>query len=364
MKWIVAAAGVLMAAFGAYWAITSYLIVQIERGWSGFISGAVLFAAGMLMLGLAALIAAVDRLARASAAAQDRLRTAREAQGEARGEAPVLAEWPGGEASATVATPVAASVVAPFPAPPQTAPSTPSPQEAPQVAPQDAPQDAPQKAPQKAPQLARDEAAPVPAARRRPPAPSLAASDPIGGPLEAEAPEAPVAPPATPAEDKRQSRPSPSGEPEKAPAAAYRPTSAALRPIVPPPPPRPQRANAARADIVPPPPPDGPAPAAPEPDGQPVVEPAGGPAEPEKTQGPAPEAREAGANQAEPAAQPKAKSFFQRPVGARPKVVREFESQGVRYTLYDDGSIDADAPGQRREFASLDELRDYLGKSE
>ncbi|MBX9760627.1 MAG: hypothetical protein K2Y29_17745, partial [Beijerinckiaceae bacterium] len=76
MKWIVAAAGLLMAAFGAYWGFTGSLIVQVERGWSAVIGGSVLFAAGMLMLALAALIGAVNRLARMGALAPGKARPA------------------------------------------------------------------------------------------------------------------------------------------------------------------------------------------------------------------------------------------------------------------------------------------------
>jgi hypothetical protein len=45
-----------------------------------------------------------------------------------------------------------------------------------------------------------------------------------------------------------------------------------------------------------------------------------------------------------------------------PRVVRRYESQGVRYILYDDGSIDADSSAGRFRFASLDELREFLEK--
>ena len=45
-----------------------------------------------------------------------------------------------------------------------------------------------------------------------------------------------------------------------------------------------------------------------------------------------------------------------------PKIARKYELQGVRYTLYEDGSIDAEAPNGRYRFASLDELRAFLEK--
>jgi hypothetical protein len=48
------------------------------------------------------------------------------------------------------------------------------------------------------------------------------------------------------------------------------------------------------------------------------------------------------------------------PVADLPKIMRKYESQGVNYTLYEDGSIDADSNSGRFRFASLDELRTFL----
>ncbi|MDP2357108.1 MAG: hypothetical protein Q8M31_13750 [Beijerinckiaceae bacterium] len=50
------------------------------------------------------------------------------------------------------------------------------------------------------------------------------------------------------------------------------------------------------------------------------------------------------------------------PLADLPKITRKYESQGVSYTLYEDGSIDADSTSGRFRFASLDELRVFLEK--
>ncbi len=52
----------------------------------------------------------------------------------------------------------------------------------------------------------------------------------------------------------------------------------------------------------------------------------------------------------------------QPPLADLPKIMRKYESQGVSYTLYEDGSIDADSTSGRFRFASLDELRIFLEK--
>ncbi len=62
MKWIVVAIGFCAIAFGAWWGWIGWSIVQVERGWSALISGAVIGSAGMLMLGLAAVMARIDSL--------------------------------------------------------------------------------------------------------------------------------------------------------------------------------------------------------------------------------------------------------------------------------------------------------------
>ncbi len=68
MKWLVALLGLLMAAAGGYWGFTGSYIVQVERGWSAVIGGSVVFSTGMLILAVAALMGAVDRLAKATRA--------------------------------------------------------------------------------------------------------------------------------------------------------------------------------------------------------------------------------------------------------------------------------------------------------
>ncbi len=63
----------------------------------------------------------------------------------------------------------------------------------------------------------------------------------------------------------------------------------------------------------------------------------------------------------EPAFEP-AEAEDEPPAQPQRAVVRSYESQGVTYHLYDDGSIDADTSGGRFHFGSLDELRDFIAK--
>jgi hypothetical protein len=44
-------------------------------------------------------------------------------------------------------------------------------------------------------------------------------------------------------------------------------------------------------------------------------------------------------------------------------IVRTYESQGVIYNLYDNGSVDAETPNGLFHFASVEELREFLAKS-
>jgi hypothetical protein len=62
MKWTVAGAGVLLCAAGVYALITGASIIQVERGWATFIAGAVLLGAGLIVIGIAALMGRIDRL--------------------------------------------------------------------------------------------------------------------------------------------------------------------------------------------------------------------------------------------------------------------------------------------------------------
>lgn len=62
MKWIVAAIGICAIVFGAWWGWIGWSIVQVERGWSALIAGTVIGGAGLLMLGLAAVMARIDAL--------------------------------------------------------------------------------------------------------------------------------------------------------------------------------------------------------------------------------------------------------------------------------------------------------------
>ena len=50
---------------------------------------------------------------------------------------------------------------------------------------------------------------------------------------------------------------------------------------------------------------------------------------------------------------------------AKPQIaLRRFESNGVSYTLYADGSIDSEAPDGRFHFASMDELKTHLARKD
>lgn len=69
MKWMVAGAGALLSLAGAYALITGSSIVQVERGWSMVIAGSVIFAAGAVLLGMAAVMAKMEKLARTYLAA-------------------------------------------------------------------------------------------------------------------------------------------------------------------------------------------------------------------------------------------------------------------------------------------------------
>ncbi len=62
MKWTVAGAGALLCAAGVYALINGSSIIQVERGWATFIAGAVLLGAGVIVIGIAALMARIDRL--------------------------------------------------------------------------------------------------------------------------------------------------------------------------------------------------------------------------------------------------------------------------------------------------------------
>lgn len=65
MKWLVVVAGSGLVVWGAYLHWTGWLIVQVERGWSSVIAGAVFLAAGAVLLALAAFMSRIDQLVRA-----------------------------------------------------------------------------------------------------------------------------------------------------------------------------------------------------------------------------------------------------------------------------------------------------------
>lgn len=63
MKWIVAALGLLLVIAGAIAIQDGISIIQVERGWTGVISGTVALSAGVIVLGVAAVLAQLDRIA-------------------------------------------------------------------------------------------------------------------------------------------------------------------------------------------------------------------------------------------------------------------------------------------------------------
>lgn len=64
MKWIVAVIGFCAIAFAGWWGWQGWSIVLNERGWTAVIASAVIGSAGMLMLGMAALMHRIDALRR------------------------------------------------------------------------------------------------------------------------------------------------------------------------------------------------------------------------------------------------------------------------------------------------------------
>lgn len=54
-----------MVAFGSWWGWIGWSIVQVERGWSAVIAGSVIASAGLLLIGLAAVMSRVDALNKA-----------------------------------------------------------------------------------------------------------------------------------------------------------------------------------------------------------------------------------------------------------------------------------------------------------
>jgi len=62
LKWIVLAPGAIMSVAGFVWLWQGLGIVQVERGWSAVIAGSVIFAAGAVLMGLAGLIRQIEKL--------------------------------------------------------------------------------------------------------------------------------------------------------------------------------------------------------------------------------------------------------------------------------------------------------------
>lgn len=62
MKWLILLLGLSAMGFGGWWGWLGWSIVQVERGWSAVIAGAAIASSGLLMVGLAAVMARVDSL--------------------------------------------------------------------------------------------------------------------------------------------------------------------------------------------------------------------------------------------------------------------------------------------------------------
>jgi hypothetical protein len=60
---------------------------------------------------------------------------------------------------------------------------------------------------------------------------------------------------------------------------------------------------------------------------------------------------------------PEAASSEEPEAASKGNIVRTYESQGVIYTLYDNGSVDAETPNGLFHFMSVEELREFLAKS-
>lgn len=441
MKWIVATLGLLMVAAGGYWGFNGSLIVQVERGWSAVIGGAVVFSTGMLILTIAALMASVDRLTRATRAAEPaaRPRPAPPAAIPLVADTPELQPEPAAAQAAPALEPEDKSQLklpldqsvagqsAPADQPPVNEEAPPPSPKA--VAPVSAGAEQADKAPQ-SPAVAREsdrpgsaenttikgEAAartePLPTRIERPAAPPPVSAPPPK-PRTGSAPPPPLPPVPGPRVRPRPVPPPPlaHGKPRPMPADVKTPAQlAALTPPSAPPPLRsasapeasaaPAAATSDRVEAAEPPrmgwleqavlgsgpnPPPAVRAKADEPSRAGIADPAtaaGKNPQPQSEEAadkasPAEPARNDKAEtQSEPLRSPTDKSLDQPGEGAEtrephseppsvdhlPKIMRRYESQGVRYTLYDDGSIDAESPNGRFRFASLEELRDFLEK--
>ena len=91
LKWLVFAAGALMSVAGATWLWRGLDIVQVERGWSGVIAGAVLIGSGGVLMALAAVLRELEALRFGQSAPMSAARRAPEAQASAPPVAPEAA---------------------------------------------------------------------------------------------------------------------------------------------------------------------------------------------------------------------------------------------------------------------------------
>ncbi|MGE3642721.1 MAG: hypothetical protein AB7F96_02585 [Beijerinckiaceae bacterium] len=64
MKWVILAIGLCATAFGTWWGWFGWSIVQVERGWSAVIAGSFLAGCGLLLIGIAAVMARIDAVVR------------------------------------------------------------------------------------------------------------------------------------------------------------------------------------------------------------------------------------------------------------------------------------------------------------
>lgn len=75
LKWVIMAAGAALTIWGYWWGWTGWSIVEVERGWSAVISGAMVFAAGVVTLAIGLGCWHIERIAGQMRAALDRVQS-------------------------------------------------------------------------------------------------------------------------------------------------------------------------------------------------------------------------------------------------------------------------------------------------
>jgi len=110
--WGVIATGVLLALLGCYWLIAGWDHIQIERGWSQFIAGAIVLSGGSITIAIGRLIRFLVRRPLATAPAQTASREAmKPPSARPAARAPEAPKRPGPVASPISAAPVAGDPV-------------------------------------------------------------------------------------------------------------------------------------------------------------------------------------------------------------------------------------------------------------